>query len=428
MNKKDSIFFKITLFFFLIFLIINSLIFILFSLENKNYQALTFKRYLSVIKIVEKDMRKRVSKSIINEKISSFNMQLADININTLLNKTPEEIKFDEEDIIKLYRLEDTLYVYFFPKPPVIENEFKPPEFKPPLFDDKMFPKPPEILLIDKSFQNNSNIFWIFVLVLIDVLLIWFYYFLFKKLNPLIKLKNEINKFSDGNLDIDTSTEGKDEISQVSNEFNNAIKKISDLNGSRKLFLRNILHELKTPITKGKLISDTLEEGKKKDILQRAFLRLEYLLQEFVKLEELTSGHINIEKNEYRIIDLLDQALDILLIDKSKVDIYSNMTKVNVDYELFAISLKNLIDNAMRYNTYGKPEIVIKENSLIIKNHGKPLKKPFEEYLKPFNREYESIDKGLGLGLYITESIIKRHGYNLYYYYSDDYHIFKIQF
>jgi len=282
-----------------------------------------------------------------------------------------------------------------------------------------------------KVSTNVINEALLFVIPLfIDISLIWFYIFLYKKLKPLSRLKNEINKFSDGNLDINTSVEdeAKDEISEISNEFNNAIEKIRNLNNSRKLFLRNVLHELKTPITKGKLVSDSLDEGRKKSILQRAFLRLEYLLEEFVKLEELTSGHIQLDKKEYRVVDLLDQALDILLIDRDKIDIYTNPTTINVDFDLFSISLKNIIDNAMRYNTKGKPEIVINKDSLIIKNHGKPLKKTFEEYLKPFNREYESIDKGLGLGLYITDNIIKYHGFKLFYYYSNDYHIFKIQF
>ena len=237
-----------------------------------------------------------------------------------------------------------------------------------------------------------------------------------------------MTEFSNGNLNIDTKVEGKDEIAQVSNEFNNVIKKLKELNDSRKLFLRNILHELKTPITKGKLVSDTLEDNRKKEILQKAFLRLEYLLNEFVKLEELSSGKMNLEKKEYRLIDLLDQSLDILLIDKSKVTIYPNATIVCVDYEVFSIALKNLIDNSIKYNTEGNPEIFIKEDSLLIKNQGEPLKKTFEEYLKPFNREYESINKGLGLGLYITNSIIESHGFKLFYFYSENFHIFKIQF
>ena len=45
---------------------------------------------------------------------------------------------------------------------------------------------------------------------------------------------------------------GKDEIAEVSNEFNNAISKIKTLQDSRSLFLRNIMHELKNPHCQGK--------------------------------------------------------------------------------------------------------------------------------------------------------------------------------
>lgn len=284
------------------------------------------------------------------------------------------------------------------------------------------------IICTQVIFDNDIRYFGFIALFCIDILLVWFYYFLYNKLKPLIKLKNEIAKFSDGNLDVDTSVEGYDEIAQVSNEFNTAIKKIRDLGDSRKVFLRNILHELKTPITKAKLVSDTLEKGKKKEVLQRAFLRLEFLLEELVKLEELSSGKMNLIKKEYGVIDLLDQALDMLLLDKSKVDIHTNDLIINVDFELFSIALKHLIDNAIKYNINGNPEILIKEDCLIIKNQGEALKKPFEEYLKPFNREYESIDKGLGLGLYSANSVIEAHDFKLFYNYSKKYHIFKIQF
>ncbi|RXJ70363.1 histidine kinase [Halarcobacter ebronensis] len=377
--------------------------------------------------MVEIDLRKGIDKNSINDKISTFSMKLSDKKIEEIKSLNPIKIEFEKDEPIELFRLDNKLYVYFNPKPMPIGTELPPPFIPKELdFLEKM--KPPSILLIDESSESDHKLFWLMMLIAIDITLLWFYYFLYEKFKPLIKLKNEINRFYEGDLNIDTSMKGKDEISEVSNEFNNAIEKIRDLNNSRKLFMRNILHELKTPITKGKLISDTLEEGRKKSILQRAFLRLEFLLEEFVKLEEITSGKIDLNKKEYRIVDLLDQSLDILLIDKSQVEIYSNLTKIEVDYDLFAISLKNLIDNAMKYKTEGKPEIVINSDNLIIKNHGKPLKKNFDEYIKPFNREYESIDKGLGLGLYITNNIIKHHGFNLYYYYSDDYHIFKIQF
>ena len=50
---------------------------------------------------------------------------------------------------------------------------------------------------------------------------------------------------SDLNFSISTKIAGKDEISQVANEFDNAIKQLIQLRESRNLFLRNIMHELK---------------------------------------------------------------------------------------------------------------------------------------------------------------------------------------
>lgn len=386
------------------------------------------KRYANSADVIISSKFQNLSKEEINKKLKVFNVELTEIDLEVLKVGSSKRIN-EEFTPIEIFIYENKKYIHL--RPPKGLRKGPPPEFRnriPKEIKKLLKGKREPIIFVDLLDENHFKYFWLVVLLIIDSLLIWFYYFLYTKLKPLINLKNEITKFSKGNLDINTKVRGKDEIAQVSNEFNNAIKKIRELNDSRKLFLRNILHELKTPITKGKLVSDTLEEGKKKEVLRKAFLRLEYLLEEFVKLEELSSGKMNLVKKEYRVIDLLDQALDLLLIDKSKVDIYTNGTKIYVDFEVFSIALKNLIDNAMRYNTNGNPEIIIKEDCLIIKNRGEPLKKIFEEYLKPFNREYESIDKGLGLGLYITHSIIESHGFKFYYNYNYDYHIFRILF
>jgi two-component system OmpR family sensor kinase len=187
------------------------------------------------------------------------------------------------------------------------------------------------------------------------------------------------------------------------------------------------MHELKTPITKGKLIGDILEESERKEILIRVFNRLEYLLSEFSRIEELTSGKIELKKNNYRVIDIIEQAFDILLLDENRVKVeHCNNLLIEVDYELFSIALKNLIDNALVYNTNCSPEIKIDNNSITIKNKGERLKKDINEYFKPFNHDYESSNKGLGLGLYITNSIIKIHNFNLTYKYENGYHYFII--
>ncbi len=395
------------------------------------------KRYISTIKTLEELHRKPdVSNDEINERIAVFDMKLADISFEELLKSDYKKIKIDKDAPIDIYILNDVKYVHFnpnedfrkIPPPPIIplQNQ-RLDEFGESIFF-KLRPKPFEILLIDELNEKDFKYFWLVVLFSIDILLLWFFMFIEKKLKPLISLKKDMKNLSNGNLQISTKTDGKDEISQVAKEFDVALKQLKELRDSRNLFLRNIMHEFKTPITKGRLITDIYEDSERKFILIRVFQRLEYLLSEFAKIEELTSGKITLDKRKYYVVDLIEQAFDILLLEEDVIEVeYSHELKIEVDFELFSIALKNLIDNAIKYKTEQKPKIIINENSIQIINKGKELSKDIKEYFKPFNHDYETATSGLGLGLYISNNIIKIHKFELNYIYEDGYHNFFIK-
>ncbi|XPS41124.1 ArsS family sensor histidine kinase [Aliarcobacter butzleri] len=436
-NKKDSIFFQIRLFFISIFLLINTLIILQFLVDNNAYKILEMKRYISTIKTLEELHRKPdISNDEINERIAVFDMKLADISFEELLKSDYKKIKIDKDAPIDIYILNDVKYVHFnpnedfrkIPPPPILplQNQ-RLDEFGESIFF-KLRPKPFEILLIDELNEKDFKYFWLVVLFSIDILLLWFFMFIEKKLKPLISLKKDMKNLSNGNLQISTKTDGKDEISQVAKEFDIALKQLKELRDSRNLFLRNIMHEFKTPITKGRLITDIYEDSERKFILIRVFQRLEYLLSEFAKIEELTSGKITLDKRKYYVVDLIEQAFDILLLEEDVIEVeYSHELKIEVDFELFSIALKNLIDNAIKYKTEQKPKIIINENSIQIINKGKELSKDIKEYFKPFNHDYETATSGLGLGLYISNNIIKIHKFELNYIYEDGYHNFFIK-
>ncbi|MCT7626720.1 ArsS family sensor histidine kinase [Aliarcobacter butzleri] len=430
-------FFQIRLFFISIFLLINTLIILQFLVDNNAYKILEMKRYISTIKTLEELHRKPdVSNDEINERIAVFDMKLADISFEELLKSDYKRIKIDKDAPIDIYILNSVKYVHFnpnedfrkIPPPPILplQNQ-RLDEFGESIFF-KLRPKPFEILLIDELNEKDFKYFWLVVLFSIDILLLWFFMFIEKKLKPLISLKKDMKNLSNGNLQISTKTDGKDEISQVAKEFDIALKQLKELRDSRNLFLRNIMHEFKTPITKGRLITDIYEDSERKFILIRVFQRLEYLLSEFAKIEELTSGKITLDKRKYYVVDLIEQAFDILLLEEDVIEVeYSHELKIEVDFELFSIALKNLIDNAIKYKTEQKPKIIINENSIQIINKGKELSKDIKEYFKPFNHDYETATSGLGLGLYISNNIIKIHKFELNYIYEDGYHNFFIK-
>ncbi len=71
-----------------------------------------------------------------------------------------------------------------------------------------------------------------------------------------------------------------DEIGKIAKSFDDAITYINTLSASKNLFMRNLMHELKTPITKGRIIVEMLEDEATKKVLIRAFERMNELISE----------------------------------------------------------------------------------------------------------------------------------------------------
>ncbi len=343
-----------------------------------------------------------ITKEDLNHQLNTYDMQIAELSIKDI-QRYGKLIAY--EDDWRLYSYAGHNYFHFFDK----HREF---------------------LLKDMVSRKSKEKEILLLTMILNIVFISFYMFLLNRLTPLNALKENIHRFSKGDLDIDTSTKGKDEISDVANEFNNAIIQIRELTESRNLFLRNIMHEFKTPITRGFIIADMLEGHKYHNNLKKAFERLEYLLSELARLEMFTSNNVTLNKRKIEVHNIIDNTLEILLLDKGSILIEDNTLEplnINVDLELFSIAIKNLIDNAIKYGEE-IPTIILNANEITIKSKGKELEKPLCEYFKPFNRNYESCSHSLGLGLYIVHSILKAHEFSLEYQYEEGENLFTILF
>lgn len=282
------------------------------------------------------------------------------------------------------------------------------------------------MLFRDEDFQvyKYDMITAIFGAVLLIVIAA--YIFIIRKIKPLKRLKRQIDKFASGDLNIPSKQDGNDEISEVANAFYESVSHIKKLNHSRQLFLRNIMHELKTPITKGRICAEMIEEGKQKQRLINVFERLEDMINELASIEQLTSGAGLAEKREKRrFVDILDQAIDLSMIEKDSIDLnIKNDILLNVDFKLFSLAIKNILDNSVKYSQNNRVEIVTDENSINFINPGEPLTHPFEYYLSPFTQG-SSKNQGFGLGLYIVDNIIKAHGLDFTYRYENKKNVFS---
>lgn len=284
------------------------------------------------------------------------------------------------------------------------------------------------LLLKDNDYQPYRYDIIKIIFSLVAIILLAAYVFVIRKLKPLRKLKRQIAKFAAGEIDeVQNVSSGNDEISEVAEAFYDAVSQIKNLNASRKLFLRNIMHELKTPITKGRLAAEMIEKSKNQERLVSVFIKLENLINEFAAVEQVTSNIALNNTKICRIDDVIDEALDIAMVDPGQVTI-SKLEDVNLnaDFKLLAIAAKNMIDNALKYSPNKHVNITITRESIKFINEGERLSKELRHYVEPFTKG-ESTQKSFGLGLYIVENIIKAHKLTLSYEYKNGLNVFSFE-
>lgn len=406
--NRQSIFFTITISFIISMILVIASFTILMTQNYKTKEALLFEKYVPIIKMV---IRKHRKDGITNE----FRKNLEDLNytviptkgeVNAITYNPLTKIVIEKKDprhrdIFRVLKLNDKNYLY-------------------------MKKKNRTFLIRDNiSSSDNTNIYISLVFAIVIIIIILMYLITLRKLMPLKILKDKVKTLGDENFDFECcNSEAKDEVTLLAMEFKNSALKLKSLKESRNVFIRNIMHELKTPITKGKFLTQLEQNEENNEKLKSVFIRLEQLINEFATIEELISSTKNIDKKNYFFDDIIDNAKDILMLDdESIIQKYENK-KLNVNFKLFSIAVKNLVDNAIKYSSDNKVTIKTENEDIIFENIGKELKYPLEKYFEPFFANEEKTDDSFGLGLYIVYNILKANNYTLEYEYKDNINTF----
>lgn len=208
----------------------------------------------------------------------------------------------------------------------------------------------------------------------------------------------------------------------------------------RKDFLGNVSHELRTPLFTVQGYIETLLDGAiddknvRKKYLQRANKgvdRLIYIVKDLDLITKLEVGDLNLEKENFDIIELIQSVFDLLEMktDKKKIVLtfdmdYSMPIYVHADKEKIQQVLTNLLVNSIKYgNRDGTTEVSVEnliKNKVIVRvtDNGEGI--PKRHIPRLFERFYR-VDKsgsrsegGSGLGLAIVKHIIEAHEEKIY--------------
>lgn len=283
-----------------------------------------------------------------------------------------------------------------------------------------------EYILKTADEENITDKLILNILVFVDIfVLILIFLYILKLLSPLKIITKQLTNFANGDLSSRIDIKSNDEIGILANSFNKMASNLENLIKTREELLRDIGHELRTPIAKGKFAIEKIDDFSQKELLKKIFKDLEILTNELIELEKLNSTKLNITtfKAETLIVESLAK---LYLDDESKIEIeIIDDFKIKADLYYLSIVLKNLIDNAIKYTSSFPIKIIVKTNEISVLNQGKALAKELDYYLKPFTQELSQRD-GFGLGLSIVKKIIDRHDFRLEYSYRNESNIFKI--
>lgn len=208
----------------------------------------------------------------------------------------------------------------------------------------------------------------------------------------------------------------------------------------RKEFMGNVSHELKTPLFTVQGYILTLLDGAMKDksvrkkYLQRAnkgVERLIYIVKDLDMITKLEVGDLNLNREEFNIVELVQNVFDLLEIKAKKKNIaldfdldYPEPIMVNADRERIQQVLTNLVENSIKYGKVdGTTEVSIEDlikNKVIIRvtDNGEGILK---EHIPRLFERFFRVDKsgsrkvgGSGLGLSIVKHLVEAHNEKIY--------------
>ncbi len=291
---------------------------------------------------------------------------------------------------------------------------------------------------IESIFSLNFSL--LFILCSIVVYAIGAFFVKFFLYNSVRVISDEIFQ-SDVDSTITTNMEDLlKKIRQYDDDQKSEISEMKKQETFRREFIGNLAHELKTPLFTSESYILTLLDGAIHDdevnkkylkIAGKAIHRLNLIVKDLDLITKIESGESEIQRTDFDIINLAQNALEMLEITASKKNIKLMLEfndklplRVNADNEKIQQVLTNLVENSIKYGKEnGTTELVIQElteNKIIVRVTDNGLgieEKHFNRLFERFYRVDQSGSRkggGSGLGLAIVKHIMDAHDEKIY--------------
>ncbi len=257
-----------------------------------------------------------------------------------------------------------------------------------------------------------------------------------RTVRPLKNLSKAAKAFANGQLDVRVEVRGNDEIAELGMAFNNMASSLATLEDTRRTFLANVSHDLRTPMTTiagyiDNILAGTIPPDRHDYYLQiiaTEVRRLSRLVVSLLDISRIQAGERKFTMTSFDVCELARQVLISFeqRIDEKRLDVSFDCDEdrmmVIADKDAIHQILYNICDNAVKFSRQGGAyRLNLREMNrkvyISVYNEGQGI--PADDLPHIFDRFYKSdksrgLDKtGVGLGMYIAKTIIDAHGENI---------------
>ena len=279
-----------------------------------------------------------------------------------------------------------------------------------------------------RTLQNNT----LTITVVLEVCVILFsILFSIRYTRRVRRLMNSMRIIRGGDYTHQVKMGGKDELTVLGEEFNDLLERLQASEQTRRNFVSDASHELKTPLASIKLLSDSILQNEMDPDTIREFVsdigkeadRLNRMAQKLLSLSRIET----LEDQECEIVYISPTIHRVtrMLAANAKQSSVQLMTDIQQDSPILTMEddlyqvIFNLVENGIKYNTQGGSLTICltrEEDNAILRIHDTGVGIPEESLSNIFDRFYR-VDKarsrksgGSGLGLSIVRSLVERNG------------------
>lgn len=260
-----------------------------------------------------------------------------------------------------------------------------------------------------------------------------------KRDKSLRSINKYLDKVNNGNYELKIEDNGEDEISRLRNELykttillresaENSEKEKTNLSNS----LADISHQLKTPLTSIRIMLDNIEENPNMDEktrnefieeISRQIDWISSLVISLLKLAKFDAGAIIMQDTQINVKKLIDNVINNLaiMIDIKNIKIEEKIDEdviLRADYNWQLEALTNIIKNCIEHSKEdSKIKIEVENNSIFVKikitDEGEGIaKEDLSHIFERFYKSKQASENSIGIGLSLAKTIIeKENGY-----------------